>query len=777
MKKPMNLEWEKTSYWRHHQKQVNADRQLDDMSNSSHWQLKGHVAPENIAQFSSWTEPCGTMTFTQRDGRPVARMHSSTTTDTPNPAKGRGWGVTTLYRPFDHEDWRDYNRITVEVYPDFPGFRIVSLCMYLYNDGEIKLPNDELREGMHFVILKNHEWNFVTWEFPELSRDDVVGFGLQYRLQGNEPGASDEIMMDFADLRLQHVKCDHARGWVPDHKEITFSHTGYSLQSEKTAIASGLDSELFQVVSAINGQIVYEKAIQPYHSHVGQFQVLDFSTLDIPGKYFIQAGDVHTQSFEIGQNIWRDTIEKVVNFFYMERCGYPVLGVHDICHADFMGRHNDLLKVINGGWHDAGDLSQNAANTADAAVGMMKLALSYEKKDPQLAELLLDEARWGMDYVLKTRFTDGARMGFVALDFWSDGIIGNLDDIINDAQRNAEFNYVGAWSEAIAARVYKEQDSAFSYRCLNAAIEDFTWAQEDVETFVSNRTHHISLMGIAVLAALELFEVTHDSAYLDIAVKHADSILLCQQTTYPDWDIPIRGFFYTNPLKNTILHFPHLSQDQRHICALNQLYSMASDHPLATQWHQAIELYAEYIHAVSKFSQPYGMLPAGIYSLKPDEIDRYKEPTFGCSLEEAQEQIKNGVRLSDDYYLRLFPVWHTFRGNSGILLSMTRAVLETAKTLNDRQLLEIARRQVEWHVGRNPHNQSLMWGEGYNYNPQYSAMCGDMVGSLPVGVQTQGNEDVPYYPHTNCYNFKEVWVQPAGRWLWLMEILSDMDLM
>lgn len=104
MKKPMQIEWEQTSYWRHHQKIVNADRQLDDMNDSSHWQLRGHVAPDNIEQFSSWKEPCGTMTFTQRDGLPVARMHSPTTTDTPNPAKGRGWGVTTLYRPFNHED-------------------------------------------------------------------------------------------------------------------------------------------------------------------------------------------------------------------------------------------------------------------------------------------------------------------------------------------------------------------------------------------------------------------------------------------------------------------------------------------------------------------------------------------------------------------------------------------------------------------------------------------------------------------------------------------------
>jgi hypothetical protein len=61
-----------------------------------------------------------------------------------------------------------------------------------------------------------------------------------------------------------------------------------------------------------------------------------------------------------------------------------------------------------------------------------------------------------------------------------------------------------------------------------------------------------------------------------------------------------------------------------------------------------------------------------------------------------------------------------------------------------------------------------MYGEGYDYAPQYTAMSGDMVGTLPVGIQTRANNDVPYWPAANCYNYKEVWVHPSSRWLWLM---------
>jgi hypothetical protein len=65
-----------------------------------------------------------------------------------------------------------------------------------------------------------------------------------------------------------------------------------------------------------------------------------------------------------------------------------------------------------------------------------------------------------------------------------------------------------------------------------------------------------------------------------------------------------------------------------------------------------------------------------------------------------------------------------------------------------------------------------MFGEGHDYAPQYTAMSGDITGSLPVGIQTRKNLDVPYWPAANCYNYKEVWVHPSSRWLAIMRDLA-----
>ena len=40
-----------------------------------------------------------------------------------------------------------------------------------------------------------------------------------------------------------------------------------------------------------------------------------------------------------------------------------------------------------------------------------------------------------------------------------------------------------------------------------------------------------------------------------------------------------------------------------------------------------------------------------------------------------------------------------------------------------------------------------------------------MVGSIPVGIETHGNGDVPFWPMENNAAYKEVWTTSAGRWL------------
>jgi hypothetical protein len=150
------------------------------------------------------------------------------------------------------------------------------------------------------------------------------------------------------------------------------------------------------------------------------------------------------------------------------------------------------------------------------------------------------------------------------------------------------------------------------------------------------------------------------------------------------------------------------------------------------------------------------MLLAGVYDLL--ESDRV----------EYRDQVKQGLALSERYFLRRFPVWFDFRGNCGTVLSQTKGLAAAGRYLKDQAILDLCQRQLQWNLGLNPFSQSLMYGEGYDFAPQYSAMSGDMVGSLPVGIETHFDKDTPYWPPDNCYNYKEVWVHPSSRWLYVL---------
>jgi len=65
-----------------------------------------------------------------------------------------------------------------------------------------------------------------------------------------------------------------------------------------------------------------------------------------------------------------------------------------------------------------------------------------------------------------------------------------------------------------------------------------------------------------------------------------------------------------------------------------------------------------------------------------------------------------------------------------------------------------------------------MYGEGYDWTPLYSVRSGQMVGALPVGIETKGFSDAPYWPNQICWTYKEVWTQPVGQWIWLMQDIS-----
>ncbi len=785
---PLKANFQDSAAYRWLNKKVLESRLIDDMERLDKWTAftngPGEVVDaRSTAQIARSSQIFAEMTLTgerSRDGGHSLRLRNPTRLNKPGPASGRGWGESGVIRHFDGEDWRQFNRLSLWIYPDCPGHYVATLDLHLNNDGIEKLPALFGQEGEHSLVLRNQEWNHVVWEIGNVARDKVTALKVSYGMAGNEPDGADIVTFDFDRLELERVEPDYIEGWAVWPGKISYSHAGYSPGAAKSAIAGGLPAKEFRLINQKTKQAVLAKPIQTVKTHLGNFQVMDFSEVRQPGSYILEAGETRTQPFRIDPNAWRETIWKALNFFYSERCGMAVPGVHGVCHRDWQVVHGDRRIIINGGWHDAGDLTQGMGNTGEIAYAMFSLAerLHVRGEDPELYERLLEEGQWGLDWVLKTSFGDGFRNAGSISSRHTNGIIGDFDDIIATARNTPMVNFLASAVEAIAHRVLKDRNPRLAAYCLKMAEMDWQFAVAGLsssEASASKELFHVSFdsAGVAheeaslgVLASVDLWRATRNQRYADKAAELAKIILDSQERKRQDWNPPLTGFFYTSPARDRILHYCHRGREQGPVLALARLCQEFPNHPDWMKWYSSVALYSQYLKTIAKYTEPYSVLPASIY--KDDDYLQVPE----SRRESFRRQVLNGIPLGKGHYLRLFPVWMDYRGHFGTILPQAQALFSAAHLRGDLDSAQLSEHQLEWVIGHNPFAQSAMWGEGYDFAPQYTPSSGDMVGSLPVGIQTRGDEDVPYWPVQNTWTYKEVWVHPVARWIWLM---ADLD--
>ena len=789
VREPMQANFKNSASYRWLNKKVLESRMLDDMESLANWSgfTTGGPAVVDarvVSKTKDTTDVADISLSTERthSGSQSLLMHIPTRLEGPGPKNGRAWGRAGIRRHFEGEDWTPFNRISLWIYPDLQGFYTTALDMRLFNDGTKKLPALFGQEGETSIILQNHQWNHVVWEIGNVARDKITGFEASYGLSGSYPGEADSIQFFFDRLDLERVDPDKIEGWDVWSGRISYSHAGYQTGATKSAIVGDPDAKDFKLIDQANGEVVLSKPVQTMKTGLGTFQVMDFSEIRKPGSYVLQAGASTTHPFPIDANIWEESIWKALNFFYSERCGMAIPGVHGVCHGDWISVHNDKRIVINGGWHDAGDLTQGLGNTGEITYGLFSLAERLHARDenPALYQRAMEEARWGLDWILKTSFGDGYRDGGSISSRRTNGILGDDDDIISTARNNPMDNFVASAAEAIAYRVLKDSDPRIANYALKMAQADWNFAMEGMAAAAANSRasknlwtgtldsdnieYEIASEGI--LASVDLWKATGDRQYENKAVALSQDILHSQQRKCPDWDIPFTGFFYTSPEKDRVLHFVHRGRDQAHILALIELCRAFPDHPDWMKWYSAVTLYSEYLKGIAKYTEPYSVMPASIYN----DSEYLKVPE--SRRESFKKQVLNGIPLGRGNYLRLFPVWMDYRGHFGTILPQAQSLINAAHLRGDLPSAQLSEHQLEWVIGRNPFSESTMYGEGYDFVPLYTPSSGDMVGALPVGIQTREESDAPYWPVQSTWTYKEIWVHPVARWVWLMRDLS-----
>lgn len=669
------------------------------------------------------------------------------------------------------------NRIYFKIKPECEGNRSPIVRVGFINNGTIKIPDAYSREGFNAMNLENHQWNECVWEIDSIAHDKLEEISFNIHRYGKDVSTGDNMVFELKDVRFEEVEPNVVHGWQCKKEGIAYSTTGYFADGGKTAVVNTA-AKTFEIVRASDETKVYEGSVTSVKTYTGEFQMIDFSDLKEEGEYKIRFGNTVTESFAIGMDILVPSLWKLINFLYCERCGYPVPDCHGTCHHDVYAEHNGLKKIFSGGWHDAADVSQQTMQTAEILDGVLAAAKEAKKLDETLYLRMMEEANWGLDFVLRMRFGDGYRASHAALRRWTDGLIGNMDDVQADVNNRSFENFVFAAVEAGAAEAFRDMDPELSWKCLDAAKEDFLFARERFEKVGLEAPHMVEhtagaslsqYYAAAAWAASRLYEETKESRFADYAGEYADKITACQEAGN---EPPLNGYFYRDETKKHIVHFSHQARDHVFVMALSSVCKALEKDERRADWEQAMKLHGEYLKKLSEYTKPYGMLPAGIYHISEAE-DRetfeviHPHAEFEVDRKNYIEQLENGISLENGYYIKIFPVWFSYRGNSAIQLSMGKAASLLGQYFKDEELIQIGREQLYWTLGKNPFSQSLMYGEGDNYGQEYTALLGETVGEMPVGVQTRRNEDLPYWPQANIATYREVWTTPPGRFLWI----------
>jgi endoglucanase len=206
---------------------------------------------------------------------------------------------------------------------------------------------------------------------------------------------------------------------------IRYNQLGYTPKGIKVAVFGSktiIAQKQFQLIETTNNKVVLQKTTgQPFGKYgpFAQTYRLDFSAFTKPGTYILKCGDAATKPFVISDAVYNGTADFCFRYMRQQRSGFnPFL--KDSCHTHdgytlygaAAGLPDSTHIDVTGGWHDASDYLQYSTTSANATYHLLMAARDFPNtfSDTKLGNGLdgknglpdiLDEAKWGLDWLLK----------------------------------------------------------------------------------------------------------------------------------------------------------------------------------------------------------------------------------------------------------------------------------------------------------------------------------------------------------------------------------------
>ena len=560
--------------------------------------------------------------------------------------------------------------------------------------------------------------------------------------------------------------------------DVTMNQVGFLPGAQKTCVLAGEGSSAFAVIGLESGEAGYRGALQASRGDLGAFRVGDFSALQDPGTYYVQAGGSRSYPFRIGHDVYDPILQMMVRYFSLQRCGLSATGYLAPCHCDDGVRlDNGAHQDVTGGWHDASDLRKWVGATL---YGMIGLARTLERLQPEWGTAILDELRWGNRYFLAMQEPAGYVMSHVGGDVaqhadsnrWTDNLVGEPggqvatvaplpggssaqvtvigaqdDRVIQTAPLDRFGQHTFCIAEATMARLTRQADPDYSARCLTAASRCLDWC------IASGFAETAGEYGAAIGSAVALYRATGQSQFRDLAADSARRLAALQVKEAVDSALPVRGFHRTSATN------PEPYRDIWHGCwqiiGLCELIEALPGDVDAPAWRDAVALYArDYLLTLSRRSA-YAIVPFGLF---------------------AGHDPGGNRRVGTYWYRYSMPPRDWWVGINANLASAGVGLLKAARILQDARLSAIAQRQLDWILGANPFYASTVEDVGHNHPRQFvnSHEFRPPTPRLPGAVMNGLGGTVDDQPDRcdGSYHTAEYWTPMVAYTMWLMAELE-----
>lgn len=205
---------------------------------------------------------------------------------------------------------------------------------------------------------------------------------------------------------------------------IRVNQLGYLPEDKKVAVLVSKETpqvDRFELCEELSHKVVFtSRSIQTFGAYAS-FRSgcrLNFSSFNREGRYYVRAAGVRSPSFRIAAEVYAGTADFILRYMRQQRSGYnPYL--KDSCHTQdgYIVYHPDPAKNgthldVAGGWHDASDYLQYVTTSANATYQML---FAYQQNPGSFGDAhsanghpgpngipdVLDEAKWGLDWLLK----------------------------------------------------------------------------------------------------------------------------------------------------------------------------------------------------------------------------------------------------------------------------------------------------------------------------------------------------------------------------------------